>query len=105
MVMDALVLQLGIDLDSTGLLADLKEANDHSNIYGTHYQLVFQFPNGYGASVIRGYCSYGGSRGLFELAVLDSTGEITYKTPITGDVLGYLSGSEVVDLLQQIKVL
>ena len=31
---------------------------------------VFQFENGFGASVIRGLYTYGGRQGLWELAVL-----------------------------------
>ena len=41
------------------------------------------FENGYGASVVRHEYSYGGKSGLYELAVLDSSGDLTYDTPIT----------------------
>ena len=62
----------------------------HDVLDGTeHYE--FRFPNGYGASVIRGPYSYGGPQGLFELAVLKKHRkywEITYRTPLTDDVLG-----------------
>jgi len=61
------------------------------------------FENGYGASVIRTEQSYGGSRGLYELAVLDNDGKLTYDTPITGDVLGFLSPKEVTNYLIQIQ--
>jgi hypothetical protein len=47
--------------------------------------------------------SYGGKQGLWELAVLDSDGEITYNTSITNDVLGYLSEEEVNETLEKIK--
>lgn len=66
------------------------------------------FPNGYGASVIRGPLSYGGPSGLYELAVLQGTAsesELTYKTPITDDVLGYLSPAAVTEALAQIAAL
>lgn len=46
------------------------------------------FENGYGMSVIRSQYSYGGRDGLFELAVLDEYGNITYDTSVTDDVLG-----------------
>jgi len=61
------------------------------------------FENGYGASVIRTEHSYGGSRGLYELAVLDNDGKLTYDTPITDNVLGYLKPEEVTNYLIQIQ--
>jgi hypothetical protein len=61
------------------------------------------FENGYGASVIRTTHSYGGHIGLYELAILDNDGKLTYDTPITGDVLGFLSPKEVTNYLIQIQ--
>jgi hypothetical protein len=58
-------------------------------------QSVMMFDNGYGVSVIKTPHSYGGNRGQYELAVLDSSEAITYNTPVTEDVLGYLSEKEV----------
>lgn len=67
-------------------------------------QYVYKFPNGYGASVIRSHMSYGGSAGLFELAVLGADGHLTYDTPVTDDVLGHLSAPEELDsVLDQIE--
>jgi hypothetical protein len=63
------------------------------------------FDNGYGASVVKGPMSYGGKNGLYELAVLDSNGELTYDTPVTNDVEGYLSEEDVTKLLEQIQKL
>ena len=65
-----------------------------------------QFDNGWGASVVSHTYSYGGKQGLYELAVLDSTGELHYDNPVAdGDVKGYLSEEEVSDLLIQIQKL
>ena len=50
---------------------------------------VYEFENGYGASVVKHDGSYGGKQGLYEIAVLDSTGDLCYSTPITDDVIGY----------------
>ena len=61
------------------------------------------FDNGYGASVVVGPHTYGGEDGLYELAVLDSNGNLTYETPVTGDVEGYLSEDDVTKLLEQIQ--
>lgn len=64
------------------------------------------FGNGYGVSVVRGPHTYGGEDGLFELAVIDSTtDEITYDTPITDDVVGYLTPEGVTQLMAEIQLL
>lgn len=65
-------------------------------------QYIFSFSNGYGASVIRGPHTYGGKKGLWEVAVLDEDGKITYSTPITNDVIGYLADDEVSAVLDSI---
>ena len=65
---------------------------------------IFQFENGYGASVIRNHLSYGGPEGFYELAVLKD-GKINYKTPITNDVVGWLDKNDVADTLKQIEEL
>ena len=62
-----------------------------------------KFDNGFGASVVKGPYTYGGDQGLYELAVLDSDGELTYSTPITSDVEGYLTEEDVTKLLTQIQ--
>jgi len=59
------------------------------------------FPNGYSASVIRGPGTYGVDNGLYELAVMDEDG-ITYGTPITDDVIGHATESDIDDLLGRI---
>jgi len=67
-------------------------------------QNVFKFDNGYSASVVRHSFSYGGSNGLWELAVLRD-GWIVYDTPITDDVLGHLTESDVQAILAKIEAL
>ena len=67
-------------------------------------QKVYQFPNGYGASVIKHSYSYGGKENKWELAVLKD-GELCYDTDITSDVLGYLNQHEVDSYLTQIEKL
>ena len=61
------------------------------------------FDNGYGVSVIKTPYSYGGPKGKYELAVLDSEGNITYDTPVTNDVLGYLSENGVTDAMLEVQ--
>ena len=71
-------------------------------------QKVYRFENGYGASVVRFHGSYGGDSGQLELGVVKFTGDeykLTYQTPITEDVLGYLSDSDVAAILDRIAAL
>jgi len=42
-------------------------------------QRRYKFPNGYGASVVRGPYTYGGPEGLFELAVFGQDGHLNYS--------------------------
>ena len=66
---------------------------------------VYEFENGYGASVVKHDFSYGGKKGLYEIAVLDSTGDLCYSTPITDDVVGYAGVQTVYETLDRIKSL
>ena len=43
---------------------------NHNDLGVDGYKKVFQFTNGFGASVICNKHSYGGHKGLFEVAVL-----------------------------------
>ena len=61
------------------------------------------FDNGYGVSVVRHRYSYGNGLNLFELAIIDKSGEITYSTPITDDVLGYLNEDGVSDTMIKVQ--
>ena len=75
-------------------------------IYGDGVQKLYRFANDYGASVIRSRYSYGGGKGLWELAVTHyegTTRSLCYMTPITSDVIGYLTEEAVDILLQQIE--
>lgn len=77
---------------------EFKELPDLAGVY-----CRIQFDNGFGASIVKHEYSYGGKNGLYEIAVLDSGGEITYTTPITNDVLGYLSEEDVERHVNEIK--
>ena len=68
-------------------------------------QHLFEFWNGFGASVIRGSGTYGATQGLWELAVFGQDGKITYSTPITSNVVGFLSETEVRRVLNRIQAL
>jgi hypothetical protein len=63
------------------------------------------FKNGYGVSVVQTPTTYGGADGFYELAVIGKDGQITYESPITSDVEGYLTPEDVTKLLEQIQSL
>lgn len=63
------------------------------------------FDNGYGVSVVSHSYSYGGRDGLYEVAVLDSGDNLTYDTPVTNDVIGYLTEEDVTDVMKQVQEL
>ncbi len=79
---------------------EFKELPDGSGIY-----CRIQFENGYGASIVKHKYSYGGDKGLYEIAVLDSSDEITYTTSVTDDVIGYLRPEDVTDVIEKIEKL
>lgn len=60
-------------------------------------QITFNFPNGYGASLVHHKGSYGR-----EIAVLKNS-ELYYDTNITSDVLGHLEEHEIIEMLYKIK--
>ena len=44
-------------------------------------------------------------QGLYEIAVLDSGGDLCYSTSITEDVIGYADEAKVLDTLHRIRML
>jgi hypothetical protein len=64
--------------------------------------------NGYGVSVIRGRGTLGETEGLYELAVLKgnaSDWSLCYETPITDDVIGYLTPENVTTHMVAVQAL
>ena len=69
-------------------------------------QAIAEFPNGFGASIIKSDFSHGGKSGLFELAVLDNdTGNINSTTDITDDVIGWQDEDDINRILTAISKL
>lgn len=62
------------------------------------------FINGYGISIIKHDDSYGRADNKWEIAVLKGD-ELCYDTPITDDVIGWLTGPEVLDYACKIAAL
>lgn len=72
-------------------------------------QWIFKFNNNYGVSVIKSCCgSWGFDDDLFELAVIRFNTEDEFYVTDIGDIetpIGYLSNSDVMELLYRIKEL
>ena len=87
----------------------MNQYQTETNYVNDGVQHVYQFPNNYGASVVKHDFSYGGKSGLWELAVLDysmdKTGEMCYTSGITEDVIGHLTWKNVEEFLLEIKQL
>jgi len=75
---------------------------------GAGNRWIYRFANSYGASVVQGPYTYGGGYGLYELAVLAFNGNdwaLTYDTPVTDEVIGWLDIPEVAEKLAAIAAL
>jgi hypothetical protein len=79
---------------------------------------IAKFGNGYGVSVIRGPCSYGGPEGFYELAILRSPTGMDYSLCYdqtlmhpdghavrVDDVLGWLTPEHVSHYMQEVAAL
>ncbi|EAW7167941.1 hypothetical protein FG264_14540 [Listeria monocytogenes] len=72
--------------------------NKNENFFNE--QILYKFPNNYGASVVSGPFTYG-----LELAVIyfsNKNWDIDYDTPITNDVLGHLNKESLKQALEEI---
>ena len=68
-------------------------------------RIIYQFENGYGASVIRNLYSYGGPQGKYELGLMRN-GHLEYNNVLNDSndpIYGYLTWVDVLELLEQIK--
>ena len=98
---------MNFDLDYEGFEEFMKTRTNNVELKGVLFR--FRFENNYGASVVKHKYSYGHEEDLWELAVIKFTDEsneecyITYDTPITDDVVGYLKDEDVRELLGKIK--
>lgn len=75
------------------------ESNNFMGVNGAHY--FFEFPNGYGASVIKSYGSYGWNMDLWEVALMVN-GELEYINDFEWDVIGNLDDEGVNELLRKV---
>ena len=78
-------------------------------------QAIYFFENGYGISIINikshngVFLSYTNTKTEYEIAVLqkreNGSSSITYETPITDNVIGYLKIEEVYKIMEEVEKL
>ena len=82
---------------------DLKfKKHPNFGIGGFREQAEMKFKNDYGVSVITG--GYGNDSAPYEVAVLYKDG-LCYDTPITDDIIGYLTEDGVTDIMKKVQEL
>ena len=106
--------KINLELDCKQYKKNLIYADEKYSPWGPGMQYVFRFPNGYGASVIKLYGSYGYRENLWELAVIKFGNtddkydyEIDSHTGLTNDegIIGYLNDYDVNEYLGKIEAL
>ncbi len=71
-------------------------------------QALLFFPNGYGVSVVIGPLFYSNNVDTYEVAIVKGNRDkydLTYSTPITNDVLGYLTKDDVTRIINEVQSL
>ena len=79
--------------------------NVHKSLYEERKgarQALMEFDNGYSVSVVCGSCFYSNGIDTYEVAVM-LDGSICYDTPITSNVIPYLSAEEVTEVMCEIQ--
>lgn len=72
--------------------------------YAKSKQAKMDFENGYGISVLFGSIFYSNGIDTYEVGILKD-GSLCYDTPITNDVIGYITADEVTDIMRKIQEL
>lgn len=80
----------------------------YTPMFGSGHRWLFVFANGYAASVVKHFGSYGNECDCWEIAVMEKSGEgwaLCYDTPVTDDVLGWLEEDAVIETCLEIAAL
>ncbi|WP_233522884.1 MULTISPECIES: hypothetical protein [unclassified Bacteroides] len=81
-----------------------KLPSDMRQMYAESKQAKMDFENGYGISVLFGSMFYSNGIDTYEVGILKD-GVLCYNTPITNDVIGYVTADEVTDIMRKIQEL
>lgn len=99
-------LYLNVNEEFKKFIFERKERPNLLNPLEGGVQYVFHFPNGYGASVVKFFGSFGYEHDLWELALLneiyEGKWELEYTELVEFDVVGHLTDEEVNKYLKYI---
>ena len=91
------------EIEREEVMKTFKDLNFQPYPGGDGEMARMEFESSYGVSVVRTQFSYGGRKGLYELAVLKD-GELHYDNPVAnGDVVGYLTEDDVSKLMIEVQ--
>ena len=89
------------------ILRNNKRFDSKAKFDGISWQVIYN--NGFGISIVKFFASYGGTDDLWELAVIEDDDKggynLTENTPITDEVIGYLTEQEVIDYSEKVRLL
>lgn len=84
-------------------LKKMAETFKQKSLFGG-LQYTAYFKNGYGIDIVKHNGSYGREDDKWEIAVMKD-GDCCYTTPITDDVIGWLTSEEVMHYAMRVKML
>lgn len=84
-------------------LKTMAETFKQKSLFGG-LQYTAYFKNGYGIDIVKHNGSYGREDDQWEIAVMKD-GDCCYTTPITDDVIGWLTSEEVMHYAMRVKML
>lgn len=74
------------------------------HISGEGIRAFMLFENGFGISVVKSKFSYGGSYGMYELAVTDKDENLVHGNPILeDDISGWLNEQDVTNIMKKMQ--
>jgi len=92
-----------LDPDCVAAIKAVSTNYEEGKRFGGFYYRA-DFSNGYGISIVKHNGSYGHENDQWEIAVMKD-GECCYTTPITDDVIGWLSEDMVMMYVMSIRTL
>lgn len=84
-------------------IKDLEFENHPAGVGGRMAKV--KFANGYGASVITGPLCFTRDDAPYEIGVTGEDGDLTFETPVTDGVIGYLTEEEADKVMEDIEAL